>query len=804
MELFNTSARNIVPIKRCTAFPANTHSVGLWNKSDAWQLNVSTPFGNVTLPVQNYTMPVLEIEMISIFCITQISHFFLKMIGLPMFVAELLAGIVLGQGVAAQFIEKYYNSIFRLNNQDILGTISLFAYTMFIFLSGVKMDLSIVFRTGSKAFHTGSLAMIAPLLLGAGAQYLLSRHFDLDKQENLQLMFVLTTHSLTSFPVIACLLEDLKIFNSELGRLGLSSSIISDILGVILTALATLAKVWDKSIGLAILDFVLVSLFIVFVIYVARPAMIWMVSQTPEGRPVKKVYLSIIILGLLFSAMLSNWYHMTLIFGPMILGLAVPDGPPLGSALVKTFDPLVSGVFMPIFVTVAMIKADPHDLNLNTKVAKANALLVLVIIVSKFLFSLIPPLLSRMPLNDGLALAFIMSYKGVVEMASYGIARDSKVIELEVYCFVMATVLVTAIVVPISVRYLYNPMRKYAGYQKRNIMQSATNDTELRIVACINRPDNTPALMNLLDVSCPTKDNPISVYILHLIELVGRATPVFISHQLQKKTLSNYSYSENIILSFTHFQRENHGAANVNVFTAISPTEYMHEDICTLALDKLASLIVIPFHRKWSLDGTAIESENLTVRAINCSVMERAPCSVAVLVDRGHSETVEFMVSRQAPYRVAMVFLGGSDDREAVTFAKRMVMDSCITLTIIHFVSVNEDRELEQWETVLDNEVLKEIILNYNQNSDVGHGNVGYIKEMVKDGTETATKLRSMADDFELFIVGRRFNLHSILTSGLEEWSEFPELGVVGDLLSSTDFMSNASVLVVQQQKLSN
>ena len=91
MELFNTSARNILPIKLCTRFPANIHSVGLWNKSDAWQLNYSLPFNvNFTLPLQNYTMPVFEVEMLAIFCLTQISHFFLKMIGLPMFVAELL------------------------------------------------------------------------------------------------------------------------------------------------------------------------------------------------------------------------------------------------------------------------------------------------------------------------------------------------------------------------------------------------------------------------------------------------------------------------------------------------------------------------------------------------------------------------------------------------------------------------------------------------------------------------------------------------------------------------------------------
>lgn len=166
------------------------------------------------------------------------------------------------------------------------------------------------------------------------------------------------------------------------------------------------------------------------------------------------------------------------------------------------------------------------------------------------------------------------------------------------------------------------------------------------------------------------------------------------------------------------------------------------------------------------------------------------------------------MASRQALYRVALIFLGGSDDREALTFAKRMANDPFIKLTVIHFVSTVEEKEMKQWDKVLDHEVLKEIAGSENNggagNGGGGKGNIGYVRETVKDGTQTAAALRSIVDDYELFIVGRRFNLKSNLTSGLDEWSEFPELGVVGDLLASTDVASKASVLVVQQQKLSS
>ena len=49
----------------------------------------------------------------------------------------------------------------------------------------------------------------------------------------------------------------------------------------------------------------------------------------------------------------------------------------------------------------------------------------------------------------------------------------------------------------------------------------------------------------------------------------------------------------------------------------------------------------------------------------------------------------------------------------------------------------------------------------------------------------------------DLFVVGKVPGLPA-LTAGMAEWSECPELGPIGDLLSSRDFQTTASVLVVQ------
>ena len=60
------------------------------------------------------------------------------------------------------------------------------------------------------------------------------------------------------------------------------------------------------------------------------------------------------------------------------------------------------------------------------------------------------------------------------------------------------------------------------------------------------------------------------------------------------------------------------------------------------------------------------------------------------------------------------------------------------------------------------------------------------------------TALRELRDMYSLFIVGKGGRGHSSITT-LSDWEECPELGTVGDLLASSDFNTNASILVIQK-----
>ncbi|XP_040994224.1 cation/H(+) antiporter 3-like [Juglans microcarpa x Juglans regia] len=768
-------------IKECIHLPTEIHSSGFWNY-----------FRSGTIPS---TLPLLELQMVVIFAITRFTHCILKPYGIPEFTSQLIAGIILGPSVLGRL--GIFKVLFSDRNQEIVAMIATFGHVLFTFMSGVKMDAGVINRVGRKSLFAGIACIMFPLLVGFTVQVTLRRYW-LTAVEATGLPFETALNCLTPFPVVVYLLESLKILNSELGQLGLSAALVSDIFGSFLLWLASMAKVSREKgmMGAAISASSSIT-YVFVVVFAFRPAMFWVIRQTPEGRPVKRTHLQLILMLMLFAGLLSQWFHASFLFGPLMLGLAVPDGPPLGSAIIRKFYYFNQDVFLPLFVTTCAMRTDLRLIKFNDSFMTFNVLLIFFTFSAKMIAPMVPLLYTKMPLNDALALALILSSKGEIHLALNTQFRDTEPQAIQTgpaLTLSNIAILLNAVIAPVLVKYLYDPSRKYAGYQKRNIMHNKRN-AELRILVCIHKPENIVAAIKLLESSCPTRERPLGIYVLHLIELIGRSSPIFISHEMKKKTLSKTSaYSDNVISAFNNFQKNNRAGVATYCFTAISPTKFMHEDICTLALDKLASLIVLPFHRKWSVDGS-IQSEDSSVRTLNNSVLEIAPCSVGILVDRGGHSKSSNVIASKSPFSVAMIFVGGNDDREALTFAKRMANENNITLTVVHFVTTDSE-DITIWDKLLDNEVLKDVKMN-----NVGQEYVIYLEERVKDGPQTAMIVRSMVDEYDLIIVGRRDKSNSTQTSGLAEWNEFPELGIIGDLLASSDFNSKTSVLVIQQQK---
>ena len=129
----------------------------------------------------------------------------------------------------------------------------------------------------------------------------------------------------------------------------------------------------------------------------------------------------------------------------------------------------------------------------------------------------------------------------------------------------------------------------------------------------------------------------------------------------------------------------------VNLFTAISPYTTMHDEVCALALEKRVSMILVPFHKLWTVHETD-EASN-SVRAMNRNILKKAPCSVGILVNRGTLTAAARSRNSCTTFNIGMIFVGGQDDREALAYAIRMSKHPNVRLTLIRFIEADRKRK---------------------------------------------------------------------------------------------------------------
>ena len=375
-----------------------------------------------------------------------------------------------------------------------------------------------------------------------------------------------------------------------------------------------------------------------------------------------------------------------------------------------------------------------------------------------------------------------------------------------------AVLLMTVIVAPV-INAVYRPRKRFEQNKLRTI-QKLRVDAELRIVACVHNSRHATGMTGILQLFNATRLSPIHVFALYLVELTGRAAAVVAAHiekpasggqsGVQNLTKSQ-AESESIANAFETFGEEN-DAIRVETLNVVSAYATIHEDIYNSANEKRASLILLPFHKQLSLEG-GLEITNVVYRDINQSVMQAAPCSVGIFVDRDLGSMSEMN------FRILMLFVGGPDDREALAVAWRMAGQAGVRLSVVRILLCGEAAEVDTstheeaqgiLSAVMDNEKQKELddeyVSSFRLTAVNNEDSISYSEIDVYASEDVPAVLNDLEKiGCDLYVVGQGNCRNSRVFSNLMEWCECTELGVIGDILASNNFGTCSSVLVVQQ-----
>ncbi|CAL5008899.1 unnamed protein product [Urochloa decumbens] len=763
-------------------------------------------------PLKFY-FPQLLSNVCIVFILSRAIHALLQRAHIPLIISQIIAGAVLGPSFMGRVLPHVKDLFATPEGWLQINTFAGYAFMLQIFIVGVKTDLGVFAKSGKKAMAIALLGTAAPNVAMHAAVAALGARVPAAWNSSLMLTALSSSWSLSAFIVVCCTLDDLNLLSSKLGRLAMSAALIGDLANNFFTAAITsfilASSPSDKIQRVGFLSIITFCLFLAFMGFVARPAILRLMRDVPEGALLCEARLVAVLLITTACGFASEILGLHATYGPFMLGLMLPGGAPLGVTLAERLDRLVAGVLLPLMFAQGGMRLDVFRLNDASTCLLLEVFLV-VGFAAKFASCMLSCLYFGMPRRDAFVVGLMMNFKGITDVVYASAFRDAKMFDDQVYAAFMINVVVVGAATASAVKRMYHPEEKYVAHQRRTVQHKKYGE-ELRVLACVHSPADVEPMIALLDASSPTPVSPVAVYLLRLAPLAGLTTSVLRPYKpggARNSAPSGGADSDHHIVNAFRFfvQSRPLGSASLFPFVCIAPYTTMHDDVCAVALDKRAMLIVVPFHKRLAIDGSV---ENTTasagaVQAANFNVLNYSPCSVAILVDRGSLSVAGAAAGRGDddggdgfPHRVAVYFLGGPDDREALALAAYMAEDAAIGLAVYRFVLPPEWRKGgDAEEERLDDEAVREFVRRW-----VDDHRVVYSENVASDSDEMAGVIRKTSAAADLLIVGRRADSpETPLTAGISDWIEHLELGVLGDMLTSADFGCRVSTLVVQQQ----
>ncbi|PKA55389.1 Cation/H(+) antiporter 15 [Apostasia shenzhenica] len=736
----------------------------------------------------SFTFPVIMLEIVLVTFTSRIVFFLLRPLHQPRIVCDILAGILVGPEILGNIFPAFYNEVFPVKEIMTRSTLGVFGLLFYIFVISVKTDSRIDFRSGGKSIFIGVASIVVPVSVITAGYFAFRSRITTGITSGKLLVFLATPISMTNYIVVADILSELQLLNSELGRLAMSAAVVNVPFGMSYVALMSATRQSQGGLDKALLSLASFAAMVVVILLVFRRWMNWIVRQIPRGGAVSGGQLYSIVLCVMAAVLVCDAFGMSIVMGPLLMGLVVPEGPPLGAALLERIGEISNEVLLPLLFALAgsFIKTEAVA---SWRSWSEMGGFVVIAFGLKMAATMAPAIYCRATVRDAFILGLIMNLRGLVELILFLNMRNASLLNDENYSLLVFSILITTSISTTLVRWLYNPM----GHQLvgRRGVQHLNPTAELRILACVRSEEPIPAIINLLEASSSSEQPspPLCVYVLHLVELIGRSNSTLIAHK-NRKGFVNPSHMDRLHNAFINYEQDKKGAVVVQPFTSVSPVKTMHQDICSLAGEKNAAIVIFPF------------PANSADHAFRCSIpdiLRQAPCTVGQLVQMGALVPV---LSAPVNFRhhVGLLFWGGPDDREALAYAARMVRHAGVSLKVTRIISPTAaddgEAQLDGKEAQEDSDFIEAFQRENEENERV------LMDELAVDDVEhTIAVVRNFGrGGYDLVVIGRRRAWNSLLDEGLEEWSEFRELGIVGDMLASSEAEYSFSILVVQHR----
>lgn len=388
------------------------------------------------------------LQVVVILIVAKFVGALLKRAGQPEVIGEMMAGFILGPIVLGYFFPDFHRALFRGAAELQLKVLSDLGILLFMFVVGAEFRFPERKRHGPRhvVLLIGTCSILVPFVLGAAAAPLLYQPLAPHGAPTLGFtLFIATVFSVTAFPVLARILKERRMIDSEQGVISLASAALSDIgVWIMLAIIALSLQIEGRWQDLAWRLLGLVALCVISFAVVRPMFKAWLTRSGPDAP----YLLLVLICGALIYASITEWLQVHSVFGAFLFGACLPRDQRLLDMLVERVEHLSVVVLMPSFFALA---------GLNTSLDAFSgvgigllALVVLVAVAGKLLGAGIGARMAGYPLDQSLRIGVLMNARGLMELVVLKIGMDLGLIDDRLFTlFVIMTVATTMMTGPL-------------------------------------------------------------------------------------------------------------------------------------------------------------------------------------------------------------------------------------------------------------------------------------------------------------------------------------------------------------------
>ncbi|RWA14792.1 hypothetical protein EKO27_g274 [Xylaria grammica] len=569
-------------------------------------------------------------------------------------------------------------------------------------------------------------------------------------------LFVGTALGITAFPVLCRILSELNLLTNSVGVTVLAAGVGNDVVGWILLALSV--ALVNNANGLTALYVLLVTVgWLLFLVFAVRPVFHWALRKTGsiQNGPTQGM-IAVTLLLVLVSAWFTSIIGVHAIFGAFLVGLICPHDGGFAIKVTEKIEDLITVLFLPLYFAFSGLSTNLGLLNDGITWAYVIAIIV-VAFAGKIIGGTLAAKLNGLVWRESLTIGVLMSCKGLVELIVLNVGLQANILSQKTFTMFVVMALVTTVATTPLTKLLYPPWYRVKLEQwKRGEIDWDGNslqptdpdmaklseeraDSNIRRLLIYLRLDSLPSLFTFISLlgeenglkpaSASTNDNypgpsikkrPLEVHALRIVELTERTSTV-----MKVTEGEDASRRDPVVNAVRTFSQLNDVAVSGSV--VVAQEESYAETVTTHASEQKSDFVLIP----WSEIGSNTEDQLISYRVSSedrftgkshldfiRNTLSKAVCNTGIFISNGFSGIAPVEKSRPAfsstlsinsirthkeaalppiadkSHHIFLPYIGGVDDRVALSFVIQLAKNPNVTATIAHITWVEGDDEI--------------------------------------------------------------------------------------------------------------